>query len=434
MTFVAFALVGRYLGPERFGVYSLAYGLPLLFSALVDFGFSAVATREIVQRAEPLWATSGLRASWRTLPVVWVALIVGSWVAGLRGQDFSLIAVGSLRLVAFTFRSLESRLVAEKRTRELGVFSVLGNGLSLIAVVAAVSLHAPPTTILVAHMSSLFIYYFLVTAAAVQGLPLGAGPQPTVSQLWSEAWPFGLGGALASFTERSGVAIVFLVAGARAAGLFSSAYRFLEILTAVAGVAMTVVFPYLAEAGRDTVVFARRTSMLLRAAVAASGGVALWIAGLSPELLRTTFGAHYGDAAPVLVAMAPAIANVLPGNLVAYGSISFGRRNRFLLAAAAAAIIAVIVGSGLVALIGAVGAALALALAGTLAITWIAADLPGEHGRSLLATYLLLYGAWWVIFLAVVLGSAALSPWARVIVTGVAGPAYAWLICYKGMK
>lgn len=42
MTLAAFAIVGRHLGPARFGTYGLAFTVPLLLAPLVDYAFLLV--------------------------------------------------------------------------------------------------------------------------------------------------------------------------------------------------------------------------------------------------------------------------------------------------------------------------------------------------------------------------------------------------------
>lgn len=425
MAFVTFAVVARYLGPERFGIYSFAYNLPMLLGPLVDFGFSAVATREIARGATTRWALSGIAASVTTLPFVWIVLALGSWLVGLRGADLSLVFIGSAQLLVLPCRSLESWLVAKKRTLALGQFGVLANAVSLGCVMLVTALRLPISFVLLAHMSSLILYYSIVAAAVLKTITKGERTGLTNSRVWSDAWPIGLGGVFASFTERSGMTIVFLISGARAAGLFSSAFRFYEVIVAVAGVAMTVAFPYLAEVGADQAAFARRVLALLRTAIAMSGALAIWFAGVAPLLVTTAFGGHYREAAPLLVALAPAIANVLPANLIAYSGISGNRRAHFLAGAAAAAVTAVVGGVALVTMMGPAGMALALALAGVVSVLVISSGLPIHQGASPMTSYLILYSVWGIAFVIVVAIAPLVATTVRVAIAVTIGTCYA---------
>lgn len=426
MTLASFSLVGRYLGPQRFGIYSLAYTLPILLAPLVDFGLSAVVAREIARGASPRWALGGVVASWMALPVVWTALVGGAWIAGLRDSALVLVFVSSMQLPAFTLRCLEARLVAEKRTREVGLFAVAGNAASLVAVATTVWLRAPAPVVMAAHVSYLVLYYGLIGFRGVQGLWPLTGSLRLARGALAEAWPLGLGGALASVTERGGVAVVFLAAGAAAAGLYGASHRFYEIAVMISGVAMTVVFPHLSEVGTIPSVFARHATTLLRGLMVGSGIAALGVAALAPVLLAWTFGTEFVGAAPILTALSPAIANTLPGNLVAYAGIARGLRSRFLVGAIGAALVAVAGGFGLSLVAGPVGASLALAAAGMLAVGWIAAGLQAESGESPLRTYAQLSAAWWLAFGMVVVGARLHAFWARGALATAAACAYAW--------
>ena len=134
LSLASFALVARFLGPERFGVYILAYSMPWLLLPVVDFGFSPTVAREIAASSAFGWARTAVRAGYAVFPGVVLALLLASWGAGLRGDDLLLIGVGALQLAAFALRPAEGVLVAGKRTMELAIASATANVVSFIGV------------------------------------------------------------------------------------------------------------------------------------------------------------------------------------------------------------------------------------------------------------------------------------------------------------
>ena len=407
MSLACFALVARFLGPERFGVYVLAYSVPWLLLPAVDFGFSAVVAREIAATKALGWARTAVRMSLFTVPGIVSVLLLGSWVMGLRGSDFLLIAVGALQLAAFVLRPAEGVLVAEKRTLELAMTTLVANVVSLAGVVWATAARSHEALILVAHAGYAIVYAALTAILARSALKPGG--EPPVSALWREAWPFGLGGLAASVAERAGVPIVVLVSGREAGGLYGAAFRLYELAVAAAGTGLLVVRPYLAEASPNPEALLGRGEDLLRGAIALSGMVALWVAGAARELVTWIYGPGYRAADVALLGLAPALANVLPGNAAAELGIASRSRMPYLQAASTAAALSVVGAVLFSRWIGLVGPGIALALAGTFAILWIAHQV---NRAQLMMLYLRAVLVWVVLF-GFVRVSSGLPGWTR---------------------
>jgi O-antigen/teichoic acid export membrane protein len=422
LSLASFALVARFLGPERFGAYILAYSMPWLLLPVVDFGFSPTITREIAASSAFGWARTAVRAGYVVFPAVVSLLLLASWGAGLRGDDLLLIGVGALQLAAFALRPAEGVLVAGKRTTELAIASATANVVSFIGVALATATRSHEAVVLATHIGYAMVYAVLTTRLA--GSALKAAQAPPVSMLWREAWPFGMGGLAASIAERGAIPILVLVLGKEAAGLYGAAFRLYEVAVAVAGVGVMVVRPYLGEVSPRPEVLLARGADLLRGAIAVSGIMALWVAGLSRELVTWIYGPVYQGTEVAILGLVPALANVLPGNATAELGIASRSRAPYLQASSAAAVLSAVGTVQLSRWLGLAGPGVALALAGTLAILWIAYRVaPGR----LAALYLRAMAAWCVLF-ALVRASFGLPEWARMGTTLGASLAFAlWM-------
>ncbi len=419
MTMACFALAARYLGPERFGFYSLAYTLPWLLLPVVDFGVTPVVTREIAAGASLGWARTGVLASLMTVPVALGLLFGGCWVAGLRGRDLLLVAVGSVQLFAFAVRPAEAVLVATKRTTELGIASVCANVLSLVGVVWATQSGQPETVVLGAH-AGYTVVYAVLTVYFGRGALL-SGSRPAVPALWHEAWPFGAGSLAGSLTERSGIPLLLGLLGAGPAGLYGAAFRVYEVAVAAAGAGALVVRPFLAEAASNPRVLVQRSEQLLKGALALSGGGALCIAGVAPELMAAIYGSAFREAAVALLGLTPALANVLPGNVAAETGIVARKRSSYLIAACAASLVSVLGTAAMGPQVGLLAPGASLGVAGTVAIIWVAASV---SGRSLTRIYTL--GMFrWCVLLGLLILTWALPFWFRLPVALMAGVLFA---------
>ncbi len=406
MTMACFAIIGRHLGPERFGFYSLAYGLPWLLLPVVDFGLSPVVAREISAGGDAGWAVAGLRLAMRMFPLAAALLAAAGWLFGLQGREAWLLPATGLQLAAFTLRPAEAVLIAEKRTDVLAVYSMVANALSLGGVLLGISFNLQDPWILAIHAGYTLAYDTLILAYV--GPKLVTEERPPAARLWREAWSFGLGGAASSVAERAGIPLVVWLLGPLAAGFYSAGYRLYEVGLGAAGTMAVIARPFLGESLNAPRVFARRAEDFVRGAMALSGLAALWMAGASPILVRSLFGPAFRDATPVLVALAPAIANILPGNALAEVSIAARRRSDFLVAAGGAAAVSVGGAVVLCRFLGVAGPALAMGIAGTAAMGWMASSLRRSSLSSIVATYWKLSSAWWVLFGLTVAGEIAL--------------------------
>lgn len=419
MSVACFALVARSLGPERFGAYVLAYSVPWLLLPAVDFGFSAVVAREISATGAVGWARTAVRMGFSILPGVLAVLLVGSWMAGLRGADLLLVTVGALQLVAFALRPAEGVLVAQKRTLELAMASLGANVVSFLGILWATATRSHEAVILGAHVGYPWVYAALT--AGLTRSALRAKENPSTSVLWREAWAFGLGGVAASVAERAAIPVLVLVLGKGAAGLYGAAFRLYEVAVAAAGVGVMAIRPYLGEVSLNAEALLARGEALLRGAMALSGMIALWVAGAPRELVTGIYGPDYRGAEAALAGLAPALANVLPGNAAAELGIASRSRGAYLQAACAAAVLSVVGGAQLSRWAGLIGPGIALALAGAVSTVWITRSVP--HGR-LADLYMRAFLAWCGLY-GLVVAASGLPHWMRLPVALGAGVAFA---------
>lgn len=426
MTLACFIIVAKHLGPERFGLYSLAYGLPWLLLPGVDFGFSTVIAREIAAGDSTAWALTGIKLAASSLPIAVLALLGGGWLLGVRGQAAWLLLVSAIQLGTFVLRPAEAVLIANRATHTVAVCSVAANAVSLAGLLFATAKNFPDAFILLVHAGYIVVYYGLI--GLMVWPKLTSQGQPAPNRLWKEAWPFGVGSAAASVTDRVGVVVSVALLGPAAGGFYSAAYRLYEVGVAAAGTVATVIRPVLAEVSHSPEILAGRAEALLRGSTAVSGAVALAVVGGAPLLVRGLFGPAYREASVVLLALAPALANILPGNVLADMCVAARQGKRFLVAAGSAGVISA--GGSLILgqLVGPAGPALALGAAGTFAMGWI---LSGVHDR-LGSPSVLIYGeflaVWWALFVLLIAANAALSAYVSMVGGVAAGLAFSGLV------
>jgi len=428
-TFLAFVISARYLGREIFGVYVLAYSLPQLALPLLDFGFSAIVTRESAKGSVVPWYWGGVLASVTLAPIISGIILAASYLLGMGEKDLLLMGVGAGQLLFMSLRPLEAKLIAEKRTLELGVYSLLANCLAFVAVAGAVLAKATAYVILGAHISYLAIYYGLVVIAVVRDLH--NSKSPGIKRLLRESWPYGLGNTYATITERSGTVVVFVINGALAAGAFGVGFRFYELIGGVASVVMTVIFPHLSELTQRSGELREHLRRLMRVALALSGCLALWLAGLSSQMVEAIFGNEYQEATVILLFLSPAVVNILPGSLVAYAVIALGNSRGYLRGAAWGAVISVAGGLFLAYALGPVGPCISLAVGGIAVMASLLRELPEEMKKDIMLIYGYWYKVWLAAFSLVLASYLTTSMWAMVTSGLLLGVVYTWCLMVR---
>jgi O-antigen/teichoic acid export membrane protein len=299
------AVITRYLGPDDYGRYTLALTYMQLFAVLADVGLFTIVVRDISRDPS---RTEELVGNTLTLRLVLSAVViaVAAAISLLLPYDPDVRVAILLAGLPLLFGMLNSTFVTVLQSRlRMGravVGDVLGRAVALgaVALVAALDLG----------------FYAVMWAAAAGALataittmlltrPLARvrfRAEPAVWRgLLRTALPLGLALAVNELYFRADTLIISLYEPYQRVGLYTLAYRMLELALVFGTVFLTTTFPLLSQAVANDEARARRTIQLstdvfvVLGAPLVAGGLAV-----APEVVELAAGEEFGDAATPL--------------------------------------------------------------------------------------------------------------------------------------
>ncbi len=302
---VSIAVITRYLGTAGYGRYALAITYMQLFGVLADVGLFATVVREISKRPDRTetlvgnalmlrgllsLAAFGLGAGISFLlpyePDVRLAIVAAAAPLTLGLLNTSIVAVFQARLVM-------SRAVAS---------DVLGRAVALGAVVAVAALDLGFYAVIGAAAVGMFAS--LVVTYALSRSIVSIRPLADVAvwrALLTAGVPLGIALAINQLYFRADTLIISLFLPVSEVGLYSLAYRILELTVALGTVFLATTFPLISRYVQDSdprlngaIQSSWNLFVVIGVPLAAGGAI------LAPGVVELTAGEHFADAAQPL--------------------------------------------------------------------------------------------------------------------------------------
>ena len=302
---VSIAVITRYLGPDDYGRYTLALTYMQLFAVLADVGLFTIVVRDISRDPS---RTEELVGNTLTLRLVLSAVViaVAAAISLLLPYDPDVRVAILLAGLPLLFGMLNSTFVTVLQSRLRMGRAVVGDVLGRAVALGAVAL-----------VAALDLGFYAVMGAAAAGALATAittmlltralarvrfRAEPAVWRgLLRTALPLGLALAVNELYFRADTLIISLYEPYEQVGLYTLAYRMLELALVFGTVFLTTTFPLLSQAVANDEARARRTIQLstdvfvVLGAPLVAGGLAV-----APEVVELAAGEEFGDAATPL--------------------------------------------------------------------------------------------------------------------------------------
>ncbi len=343
IAFFTFVAATRGLGPAAYGEYAASLVVIFVSVVLVDIGLSTAVVREISaapERTEAVMRTSlSLRAA---LSVVIVGAIVAIGLfAPLSEQTRTGVLIGAVGAVAIMMTAgLTPVLQAQLRMHWAVVANLAGRLVTLGLTLGALAFDYGFVGVVWANVAGLLVT-LLVNLAVVSRI-VSLRPEFDLG-----AWRALIGGSAALAVAlglgqvyfRIDTLLLALLRPEREVGLYSAAYKFLELSgTAVAAVSVTVLPPLSRFIATNDPRLRRLITKTFDVMIAIGLPLALILALFAEEIVSLTSGAQYADAASVLRVLALYTPMMFVGALLWNILIASGR-DRLLLGLAAAVLV-----------------------------------------------------------------------------------------------
>lgn len=296
----------RYLGDERFGVYSLAGVLMYFVFLFNDLGLNTYFTREVARDTAQAqrWFAQAMSLKLATLFPALLVLAVLWFLPALNTEARWAVVIfcgygilsSFFQLSFAVFRAYE-RMGYE--TFILVVEKIITSGFGIALLVQGYGLLWFCGVFLVGGAVSLALSLFLIHK---KFFPLQFSLEPEFSRtLLRQALPFGLSMFLINVYDRIDILMLTAMANASEVGLYAAVYKLLSLTNLVPTILVTALFPALSreaalgseEAAR---IFTKGLKYLTFLALPMIAGAMV----LAEELVVFMFGAEFQKAAPAL--------------------------------------------------------------------------------------------------------------------------------------
>jgi O-antigen/teichoic acid export membrane protein len=302
---VSIAVLTRYLGPEDYGKYTLALMYMQLFGVLADVGLFTTVVREISKdpsRTEELVGNTIVLRLLLSIAVIALGALISLLLPYDHQVRVAILLAGGPLLFGMLTSSFVAVLQARLRMSRAVVGDVVGRAVSLGLVLAVVGLDLGFYAVMGAAAGGA-LATLVVTVVLTRGLvrvrPLA--DRGVWRPLLKAAVPLGLALAINAVYFRADTLIISLYEPYDEVGLYTLAYRVLELALVVGTVFLNTTFPILSEAVARDEARARRTiaasadvCVLLGAPLVAGGLV------LAPQIIEVAGGDEFKDAAEPL--------------------------------------------------------------------------------------------------------------------------------------
>ena len=330
---VSIAVLTRYLGPADYGRYALALSFMQLFGVLADAGLTTIVVRELSRdraRADELMANALLLRLLLALATIVVAGVVSLLLPYDPEVRVAILIAGVPLLFGSLNSAITALLQADLRMARAAVADVVGRlaafGAVLLVVWLDLGFDAAVGAAGVGAAVTLFTTWLLVR-------PLVRVRMAAAPEIWRPllraSLPVGLALALNEAYVRADTVIISVYRDFDEVGLYSLAYRVLELSTVLGAVFLTSMFPVMARHARDgrlreSVQVAWDVFVIAGAALAGCG------AALAPELVRVAGGPDFADAADPLRVLLVAGAIAFVNGVIGYALIAVDRQRKAL--------------------------------------------------------------------------------------------------------
>ena len=309
-------ILARYLGVEGFGQYALVMALVGIAGHFVELGFNTFLTREIAQQRSE--ARRFLLGSWLAKVLLAVAMAIPYYIllkVGFQDRDDVLLAALELTpllvLIIALNASISSVFIAYENMNEILLFNVLAVTAQLAGLFgltwSGYTVDALIWWAVIVQMARfIFSWYRLERFLKNKD----EGPIETHGWGWlkfsmdliKRAWPIGLSTMAGTIYTRLDVILLSFISGDRIVGLYSAAYRFIDLLRMPPGAFQGAYFPMISRAEADGLgtEIERNFKRARRWSIGYGLSCVLIIVMLGPYLIRWLYTDQFAPSIPIL--------------------------------------------------------------------------------------------------------------------------------------
>ena len=250
--FIAFALIARICGTDFFGQYSYILNFFGIFVILADFGLMPILGKDIVQTKESprlYWGNFLLIRFWLNVLVVLGSIMTAYYI---RRDLFSVLLIGSLAIPFLASRFFEPIFQVFQRPWHSAYASILYGVAHLVFLTAAFQYKDKLLFFVLAYILANILYAsiaFYLSRKSVK--PLFKIDKLIIQNILKLAMPLGVSSIFIIISNRICILMLAGMKSDYAVGIYSAAYKFVEISSFVAAMVTAPLIPIFAEKAKN---------------------------------------------------------------------------------------------------------------------------------------------------------------------------------------
>ncbi|WP_296043971.1 flippase [uncultured Alteromonas sp.] len=366
LSFIIVLLAARLLGVEQFGVFSYILAITSVCQLVADFGLTNLIVREVAKdtsKAQYIMSNV-LTLAWGLSAVILALVTLISLVSLTTAEQQSAAIIMGVAVLATYHSVVYSSVCRAFEQMSYNAISFVVHKVILLGLiylfyhwsVFSSSLLAICTAYLVANLCQYAYFYLVVRARFIR---FGFGRDFAFAwQLLKDAVPIGASMVIRRLTLQVDTLLLGVLATASAVGLFSAAYKVVQVVDMIPFAICLPLFPAMSRmASKEPDKLPAFFSLTLTGFLLVSIPLCGYVFVSAGNLIELFYGQTFVSAVPALRILAFAIIGLFVNMLLSYVFMALGKQRFYLLAAMSCLIVNALVDVLLIPRMGATGAA-----------------------------------------------------------------------------
>jgi O-antigen/teichoic acid export membrane protein len=387
LSFFALLYIARYLGPEKYGMYTFAFAFIYFFSFIPDMGIHQILVREAAkepEKAGKLIGNGTIMQICLSLVALFLAFVLIN-VINFPPSTKSALYIASLGLLITGTGAYGIIYEAKLRMEYSLLFNLANRIVFLIFIFLAIANNMELNVFIFASVLATFIHNLLMILFAKKLVNVSFDVDISLmKQLVKEAIPIAIASVFTVIYFRIDVLMLSFLRGDTEVGFYSAAYRLTEALVFLPTVITTSTFPLMSKYYKDSFdSFSFAYTRTFKYLFATGLLIAVLVTFASDKIIFIVYGLEYQSSAIALQILIWSTAIMFITTLISTTCVSSGNQQIVSKRAILAALLNVILNLILIPWIGYIGAAIATVLstfgAMMFSLAWIRKNLLHEN-------------------------------------------------------
>jgi len=246
--FIVFALIARFFGSEFFGQYSYIlnyFGIMVIFA---DFGLMSVLGKDIAQQKDApqlYWGNFLMLRLFINILVMFFSILIAYYI---RRDLFLLLLMGSFAIPFLASRFFEPVFQVFRRLWYSAYASIIYGLAHLIFAFVAIKSNGKLINFVLAYVTANILYAFIAFYLSKKSVkPLFKIDRIIIKNILKLSMPLGISSIFIIISNRISILMLAWLKSDYAVGIYSAAYKFVEISSFLAAMATAPLIPIFAE-------------------------------------------------------------------------------------------------------------------------------------------------------------------------------------------